>query len=329
MTNDKRTIQELYEELICSLDFGGNITIRDASVEATNKMYKKFYGILSAERRRADEWKEKHDAQKRGSLKTTQVLKDTIEQRDELQSRLKEAELKAKEAVMLMEDYRMKLSGEDVLAFDRLEGRVQEAEAENLRLLQQGGKFEIAHKELEKELASAKELWADAQSACKKHDLRADELEKEVATKQAQLDSLMQQMMTERDKACLAHIQEIKELEKEVERLRKDDLDWCAVNEETENLKSKIKELESRLSEKDKLIEWHKQDTHTAMEWKRDLEAELFRHKAVVEAAKKLPELECKNVGNFKQPHCEVCGFYEALASLDGDKLQGGENVHP
>ena len=37
----------------------------------------------------------------------------------------------------------------------------------------------------------------------------------------------------------------------------------------------------------------------------------------VVNAARKLPSQECRNIGNFKAPHCDVCGFYEALAALD------------
>lgn len=91
-----------------------------------------------------------------------------------------------------------------------------------------------------------------------------------------------------------------------------------------DELESENHRIQSRLqeAERDKLTEFAiSEERQKKIE---RLEAELSRHKAVVEAAKKLPELECKNVGNFKQPHCEVCGFYEALASLDGDKLQGG-----
>lgn len=78
----------MYEELICSLDFGGNITIRDASVEATNKMYKKFYGILSAERRRAEEIE-------RERLTILGAFEKSNENCRALESRLQEAEKKA------------------------------------------------------------------------------------------------------------------------------------------------------------------------------------------------------------------------------------------
>lgn len=33
-----------------------------------------------------------------------------------------------------------------------------------------------------------------------------------------------------------------------------------------------------RIKELEKLIEWHKQDTHDAMEWKRELEAEMLNN---------------------------------------------------
>lgn len=120
----------------------------------------------------------------------------------------------------------------------------------------------------------------------------------------------------------------IAELEKEVERL-KIYAKYPFGCDNAEHFADKIMELEARLAESEAHNSMLVKNPELLMERISKLESELSRHKAVVEAAKKLPELECKNVGNFKQPHCEVCGFYEALASLDGDKLQGGENVHP
>lgn len=47
------------------------------------------------------------------------------------------------------------------------------------------------------------------------------------------------------------------------------------------------------------------------------LESRLKAAEAVIEAARKLPEMECKNIGKFNKPHCAVCGFYEALKRYD------------
>ena len=42
----------------------------------------------------------------------------------------------------------------------------------------------------------------------------------------------------------------------------------------------------------------------------------------VIAYARLLPEQACKNVGNFKTPHCNVCGFYEALSALEEKRSQ-------
>lgn len=117
---------------------------------------------------------------------------------------------------------------------------------------------ELRFKELESELAKRNALIEELK-------LEIERIEKE---KHERMDAFVEAMKRVEDlkseserlkvlyetefNACKSRDEKIKELENEVERLRKDDLDWCAINEDTENLKSKIKELEARLAELDK-----------------------------------------------------------------------------
>jgi len=43
--------------------------------------------------------------------------------------------------------------------------------------------------------------------------------------------------------------------------------------------------IEGEIEDVDKLVEWHSQDTHAAMEWKRELEAKLGKAVAVLRCA--------------------------------------------
>jgi len=64
-----------------------------------------------------------------------------------------------------------------------------------------------------------------------------------------------------------------------------------------------------RIKELEKLIEWHKQDTHDAMEWKRELEAEMLNNAKTAQLI--IDGLEAKlekAVGALKRIHQEVEG---------------------
>ena len=60
---------------------------------------------------------------------------------------------------------------------------------------------------------------------------------------------------------------------------------------------------------------WLEKDIAAALQLERERAEKLAEaSRGLYEACLKLPEMECKNSGNFKVPHCPVCGFIEALA---------------
>lgn len=263
---------------------------------------------LTAERRRAN--KESSDL--------GNALRAERRMTDDLQSRLQEAEQKA---FRLQEKWEKFSYGVAEKEMEEFKSRLQEAEQKLQDQIKNNDvkdstlasckNVKIAELEKEVERLKGNEYYTGFQMGQEHEQIKIKELEKEISDRK-----YTEQILTD---TAIKDAEKIQELETRIEIEKF----WAKKHAEKSN------KLEARLAESEAHNSMLVKNPELLMERISKLESELSRHKAVVEAAKKLPELECKNVGNFKQPHCEVCGFYEALASLDGDKLQGGENVHP